>query len=95
VSKFIIEATITGPQASIGEFRSQFLGSFPLIRKDSSEEIIVALSGGDQDPRPTLLNLSGEFPALTFSIVEYTADLGKERASHRWLAQDGEAHSGL
>ncbi|WP_162820273.1 hypothetical protein [Microvirga calopogonii] len=95
MAEFIIEATITGPQASIGEFRSQFLGSFPVIKKDSSEEIIVALSGGDQDPRPTLLNLSGEFPALTFSIVEYTADLGREQVSHRWIAQDGEAHSGL
>lgn len=71
------------------------LGSFPVVRKDSSEEIIVALSGGDNDPRPTFLNLSGELPALTFSVVEYTADLGKEKASHRWIAQDGEARSEL
>lgn len=61
MSGFIIETTITGPPATLGEFRTQFLGSFPVIEKDRPEEIIVTLSGGDLDPRPTLLNLSGEF----------------------------------
>jgi hypothetical protein len=93
VSEFIIEATITGPQATIGEFRSQFLDSFPVIKKDSPEEIIVTLSGGDLDPRPTLLNLSGEFPALTFSAVEYPADAEDKQAFHRWIAQDGDLES--
>jgi hypothetical protein len=95
VSEFIIETTITGPQPTVGEFRSQFLGSFPVIKKDSPEEIIVTLSGGDLDPRPTLLNLSGEFPALTFSVVEYPADLGGDQTSHRWIVQDGEMRLGL
>ena len=90
VSEFIIETTITGPQATLGEFRSHFLNSFPVVRKDTSEEIIVSLSGGDVDPRPTLLNLSGEFPALTFAVVEYPAHPGKDQASHRWTARDGE-----
>ncbi|QRM34937.1 hypothetical protein [Microvirga sp. VF16] len=94
MSGFIIEATITGPQATLGEFRTQFLDSFPVIRKDSSEEIIVTLSGGDLDPRPTLLNLSGEFSALTFSVVEYAAHLGIDQASHCWIAQDGEMRPG-
>jgi hypothetical protein len=94
VSEFIIETTITGPHATLGEFRSQFLDSFPDIRKDSSEEIIVTLSGGHLDPRPALLNLSGEFPSLTFSVVEYATDLGKDLASHRWTAQDGEMRLG-
>ncbi|MDG2571160.1 hypothetical protein P7L87_26765 [Vibrio parahaemolyticus] len=92
--EFIIEATITGPQATIGEFRSQFLDSFPVIRKDTSEEIIVTLSGGDLDPRPTLLNQSGEFPSLTFSVAEYPAHLGEDQPSHRWIAQDGEMRFG-
>jgi hypothetical protein len=86
VSEFIIETTITGPQATLGEFRSLFLDSFPVVRKDSSEEIIVTLSGGDLDPRPALLNLSGEFPSLTFSAVEYPAHLGEDQSSHRWTA---------
>jgi hypothetical protein len=94
VSEFIVETTITGPQATIGEFRAQFLDSFPVIEKDSPEEIIVTLSGGDLDPRPTLLNLSGEFPALTFAVVEYPAHPGKDQASHRWIAQDGEMRLG-
>ena len=89
MSEFIIETTITGPQATIGEFRSQFLESFPVIQKDSSEEIIVTLSGGNLDPRPTLLNLSGEFPALTFSVVEYPAHLGDSQVLYRWIVQEG------
>ena len=94
MSEFIIETTITGPQAALGEFRSQFLDLFPVIRKDSSDEIIVSLSGGDLDPRPTLLNLSGEFPALTFTVAEYPAHLGEDQPSHRWIAQDGEMRFG-
>ncbi|WP_262029757.1 hypothetical protein [Microvirga sp. Mcv34] len=94
MSEFIIEAAITGPQATIGEFRSQFLDSFPDIRKDTSDEIIVTLSGGDLDPRPTLLNLSGEFPSLTFSVAEYGAHLSEDQPSHRWIAQDGEMRFG-
>lgn len=94
MSEFIIEATITGPQATLGEFRSQFLNSFPVVRKDSSDGIIVTLSGGNLDPRPTLLNLSGEFPALTFSVVEYPPDLGDDQTSHRWIVQDGEMRFG-
>ena len=78
MSDFIIETTIKRPKATIGKFRSQFLESFPFIQKDSPEEIIVTPSGGDLDPRPTLLNLSGEFPALTFAILEYSAHLGKD-----------------
>jgi hypothetical protein len=91
VSEFIIETTITGPQPTVSEFRSQFLDSFPVIKKDSPGEIIVTLSGGELDPRPILLNLSSEFPTLRFAIVEYAADLGEEQASYRWIAQDGEA----
>jgi hypothetical protein len=90
VSEFIIEATITGPQATIGEFRSQFLDSFPVIRKDSPGEIILTLSGGDLDPRPTLLSLSCEFPGLTFSVREFQNSEGENMLSDRWQIQDGE-----
>jgi hypothetical protein len=89
VSEFIVKTTITGPQATIEGFRTQFLDSFAIVEKDDLEEIIVTLSGSDLDPRPTLLNLSCEFPALTFSVVEYAAHLGEQQASHRWIAQDG------
>ena len=95
MSEFIIETTITGPQITLIEFRSQLLDSFPVVGKDSSEEIIVTLSGGNLDPRPTLLNLSGEFPALTFSVLEYPADLVDDETSHRWIVQDGEMSVGL
>jgi hypothetical protein len=90
VSEFIVETTITGPQATIGEFRAQFLDSFPVIERDSPEEIIVTLSGGDLDPRPTLLNLSSQFPALTFAVVEWPHEYRGVELSHTW---SGGAHA--
>jgi hypothetical protein len=89
--EFLIKTVINGPTADLDAFRSQYLDQFPRIEKNEPDEIITVLSGDRQDPRPTLLNLSGEFLALIFINTEYRADLGEAQASAVWILQNGEA----
>ncbi|MPR11949.1 hypothetical protein [Microvirga tunisiensis] len=89
--EFLIKTVISGPAVDLAAFRSHYLELFPRIEKNEPDEIIAVLSGDRQDPRPTLLNLSGEFPTLVFLNTEYRADLGEAQASSVWILQDGEA----
>ena len=88
--EFTIRITITGAADALAPFRQQFINSFPIVEKDSPTEIITVLSGGDLDPRPTLLSLSCDFPELTFAVREFLNYAGENMLSDQWKIQDGE-----
>lgn len=87
--EFTIRTTITGTPDALAPFRQQFINLFPIVETDTPGEIVTILSGGNLDPRPTLLNLSVEFPTLTFSIAEHSGAIGEMILSNSWTLRDG------